>query len=42
MSFKPEEDFVEVAEQAAWILRFARAEKMDEAVAAQAGITPFP
>ncbi|WP_136612124.1 hypothetical protein [Sinomonas albida] len=34
MSFKPEEDFVEVVEQAVWVLRLARAGKMEEAVAA--------
>lgn len=34
MSFKPEEDFVEVVEQALWVLRLARAGQMDDAVAA--------
>ncbi|WP_336854428.1 hypothetical protein [Sinomonas albida] len=34
MSFKPEEDFVEVVEQAVWVLRLARAGNMDEAIAA--------
>lgn len=33
-SFKPEEDFLEVVEQALWILRLGRAGNMAEAVAA--------
>lgn len=33
-SFKPEEDFLEVVEQALWILRLARSGKMTEAFAA--------
>ncbi len=34
MSFKPDEDFVEVVEQAVWILRLARFGRMNEAIAA--------
>ncbi|WP_156144027.1 hypothetical protein [Sinomonas humi] len=33
-SFKPEEDFLEVVEQALWILRLGRTGNMAEAVAA--------
>lgn len=33
-SFKPDEDFLEVVEQALWILRLGRSGKMPEAVAA--------
>lgn len=33
-SFKPDEDFLEVVEQALWILRLGRAGNMEEAIAA--------
>lgn len=34
MSFKPEEDFVEVVEQALWVLRLGRSGQMEDAVVA--------